>query len=121
MESLKRHEGYMYIDNSNNEGVDDAVMIALGYTAGSGKGVYESATYTCSHCHSIVILEPKRTRERGFCRGCGQRICDACNIIRAQNFECLTMNAKIEALQELDVKQDNSTLPLEIPATNKEI
>jgi phage terminase large subunit GpA-like protein len=116
MESLKRHEGYMFIDNRNSPGIDDETMIKFGYPVGAGKGVYESATYTCSHCNAIVIIEPKRTRERGFCLGCGQRICDACNLIRAQTMECRTMKQIIEELQELDVKQDNSTILL-----NKEI
>jgi hypothetical protein len=111
METLKRHEGYMYIDNRNNEGVDDATMVALGYPVGAGKGVYESATYTCSHCNAIVIIEPKRTRERGFCRGCGQRICDACNVIRAQTMECASFIAKISEMQEHDLKVGTENNP----------
>ena len=95
------------IDNSNNAGVDDAVMVAMGYPVGAGKGLYESATYTCSHCNAIVVIEPKRTRERGFCRKCNSRVCDACETIRAKTFECKTMAETIEEVLEQTVKQSD--------------
>lgn len=90
MKSLRSHEGYMLIDNRNAP-VDDATMVAMGYAPGAGRGLYESATYTCSHCNYVVVIEPKRTRERGYCRKCDQRICDACTAILAKTFECLPM------------------------------
>lgn len=112
MQSLKRHEGVMTIDNRNSPGVSDELMVKLGYPVGAGKGLYESATYTCSHCNTVVIIEPKRTRERGFCRGCGQRICDPCNLIRSQNYECKTMERIINEMQESDAKQTETAPPL---------
>lgn len=111
MNSLKRHEGYVFIDNRNSPGVDDAAMANLGYPTGAGKGLYESATYTCSHCNSIVVIEPKRTRERAFCRGCGQKICDACGVIRARTLTCASMERRISEMQEADVKQADSEQP----------
>ena len=111
MVNLARHEGYMYLDNRNSSGVDDAVMTKLGYPVGAGKGLFESATYTCSHCNAIVIIEPKRTRERGFCKGCGQRICDACNVVRQQTMVCYSMAQKIDELREHDAKQVESAAP----------
>lgn len=89
----------MYIDNRHAP-VDDATMVALGYVPGSGRGVYESATYTCSHCNCVVVIEPKRTRERGYCRKCDQRICDPCNALKAMNFECLPMKKLADDVQE---------------------
>lgn len=94
--SLRAHEGWMYCDNRNNQGISDEQMIAMGYPVGAGRGLYESATYTCSHCSAVVVMEPKRTRERGFCRGCNQRICDACVAVKAQTLTCKTMTQIVD-------------------------
>ena len=90
----------MLVDNRNGPGVDDATMVALGYPVGAGRGMYESATYTCSHCNAVVVIEPRRTRERGYCRKCSQRICDSCEALKAQNFECLTVKELADIVQE---------------------
>lgn len=103
--SLRSHEGVILIDNRNSPGIDDATMVAMGYPIGSGKGLYESSTYTCNHCSAVVVIEPKRTRERGFCRGCGQRICDGCNAILARTFTCVPMSKIIDETLERAVKQ----------------
>lgn len=103
MTSLRQHEGWMFLDNRNSQGIDDAQMLALGYPVGAGRGLYESATYTCSHCNAVVVIEPKRTRERGFCRGCNSRICDPCDAIKAQTLTCKTMAQVVdEAMNAAD-------------------
>ena len=99
--SLKRHEGYMMIDNRNSPGVPDEVLVKQGLPPGAGQGLYESATYTCSHCQSVIVMEPKRTRPRAYCGKCDQRICDACEFIRTQTLECHTMNRVIDNVLEL--------------------
>lgn len=104
MKSLRSHEGYIYVDNRNAP-VDDATMVAAGYPVGAGRGMYESATYTCSHCNRVVVIEPKRTRERGYCRKCSQRICDPCNELKAKNFECITVKEIIDHVQESAERQ----------------
>lgn len=91
MKSLRQHEGYMLLDNRNNAGVSDEQMLAMGFPVGAGRGLYESATYTCSHCNAVVVMEPKRTRERSFCGGCNQRICDPCAAVKAQTLTCRSM------------------------------
>lgn len=109
MTSLRSHEGYLFIDNSNSPGVSDATVLSQGLPAGSGKGIFEAATYTCSHCNAIVVIEPKRTRERGFCKGCSQCICDACNVIRAIDFKCRSFKHMIDEMQEADLKRAASS------------
>lgn len=111
MTSLRSHEGWMYIDNRNNPGVDDATMVRMGYEPGAGRGLYESATYTCNHCNAVVVIEPKRTRERGFCRKCSHKICDACATIMAQTFECKTMAQVIDETLESVEKQAETAQP----------
>jgi Ni2+-binding GTPase involved in maturation of urease and hydrogenase len=105
----------MVIDNRQSQGVPDDVMVELGYPVGAGKGLYESATYTCSHCHSVVVIEPKRTRERGFCRGCSRQICDGCNAIKAKTFECHSMAQIIEETLEAAVRQSDSGSSILLP------
>ncbi len=95
----------MLIDNRNTAGVSDEAMVALGFPIGAGRGLYESATYTCSHCHAVVIIEPARTRARGFCRGCNRQICDGCEAIKAQTLECRSMDRIIDEVLETAVKQ----------------
>lgn len=99
MKTLRQQEGWMFIEN-NHAPVDDATMVAAGYVPGSGRGRYESATYTCSHCNYVVVIEPKRTRERGYCRKCDQRVCDGCAYIMAKTFECLPMKKLADDVQE---------------------
>lgn len=58
--------------------------------------VFEAATYTCTHCNAVVVLNPKRTRERYKCVGCNHLICDPCAAERHAGAPCKT------ALQKFD-------------------
>jgi hypothetical protein len=78
MTSLRSLEGYMLIDHRNSPGVSDELMVKAGYIPGAGQGLYESATYTCPYCETVVVIEPKRTRPRAFDRKTGRYICDPC-------------------------------------------
>lgn len=42
----------------------------------SGGQRLEYDTLTCAHCNSVVVLNPARTRERGFCFSCNAYVCD---------------------------------------------
>jgi hypothetical protein len=64
------------------------MLRAAGLPEEAGHGLYESATYTCGHCQAIVVINPSRTRERTYCRGCEHIICDACSAQRARTGEC---------------------------------
>lgn len=57
---------------------------------------FEADTYTCTHCHRVVILNPNRVRERYKCRGCNHHICDDCAALRANGGLCVTMDQKID-------------------------
>lgn len=63
----------------------------------SGGPLRETPTVTCSHCQVIVILNPQRTRPRGYCRKCDHYVCDKPTC----NFECKPMSQVIdEALEK---------------------
>ena len=104
MSSLKRQEGYLLIDNRFGPGVSEEFIRASGKHAPVVKEgqLYESATVTCSHCNAIVILNPDRTRERGYCRKCDSYICDnpGCSM------ECRNFDKLLDTLQEQAFKQE---------------
>lgn len=66
------------MDNRCNPGVPDEVVVAQGLPAGAGRGIFETAVYTCGHCQAQVYKNNKRTRPRGFCKKCSHVICDGC-------------------------------------------
>lgn len=86
MHSLARHEGYLLIDHRFSPGLPEDVAIKSGYDprfTGEGK-MLESATIACAHCLGIVVKNPMRVRERGYCAKCDKYICDHCDAKRAQ-------------------------------------
>ena len=105
MATLKRHEGELMIDHRASVGLSDADMHEMGLPSGSGKGLFEAATYTCMHCKSVEIINHKRTRERAYCRGCDHYICDACGIVRALTGECRTFDQVADKLMAAAEKQ----------------
>lgn len=96
--SLRSHEGYLLIDHSQTQSVPDEVVIPLGLPPGAGRGMFEAATYTCSHCQAVVVINPKRDRERAYCRGCDHLICDGCGVLRANGAPCKTFKQVIEEI-----------------------
>lgn len=61
----------------------------------------ECATFTCSHCQQVLIINPLRNRERAYCTGCDHYLCDNCGAVRALNGgKCRTFKQIIEETQE---------------------
>lgn len=85
--SKRSNEGYLLVDNRL-----------------SGGTLFESATITCKHCQQIVVLNPDRTRPRGYCRGCDHYICDKFEC----NFQCVPMDKVFDQLQERAFKELNN-------------
>lgn len=69
----------------------------LGYLAqgGGNSPLVEMATYTCTHCGTVVVMNPERKRERYHCKGCSHLICDPCAALRAAGEPCKTLRQKI--------------------------
>jgi len=99
MGSQRRREGYLLIDNRCGPGVSAEFVRRSGKknvpAVGEGQ-VYESATITCAHCSAVVILNPGRTRERGYCRRCDHYVCDSPEC----NRECRPFKALLDRQQE---------------------
>lgn len=83
MPTKPRREGLLTIDHRNSPGISAELINATGRAApivGAGQ-IFESATITCAHCNVVVVLNPDRTRQRGYCRNCDHYVCDnpGCN------------------------------------------
>jgi hypothetical protein len=118
MSSLRRHEGYLLVDNRDNPGLPEEVAHAMAPDLPPHflSGLFEAPTVTCSHCQTVVVLNPDRQRERPFCRKCNHYICDACGIALAQTQECKPWIAVIEEVQEAAVRQQQSGGGIILPA-----
>jgi len=65
---------------------------------------FEADTYTCTHCHRVVVMNPERKRERYKCMGCNHHICDDCAAEKAAGAPCKTMDQKFDEMRTLDAK-----------------
>lgn len=88
MASLFRNEGYLLVDHRDSPGLPEDLVHALGLPKGYGKGRFEAPSKTCPHCNVVVILNPKRTRDRAYCASCDSYICDRCGAIMAATGVC---------------------------------
>lgn len=96
--SKRRHEGYLMVDHRESPEVPfNPAMVGKPESIIVGRGqLFESATVTCSHCQVVVVLNPLRTRARGYCAKCDRYVCDnpGCNR------ECTPFDAVIDCAQE---------------------
>ena len=75
MFTQRSREGYLLIDHSDSPGVTAEFVRGLAPVVGAGQ-VFESPIITCVHCNGSWILNPDRSRPRGFCRKCNAYVCD---------------------------------------------
>lgn len=74
-------EGYLMVDHRASPGIPADLALKMGRDpklCGEGK-LFEAATLTCSHCTNVVVKNPLRVRERGFCAKCNGFVCDGCH------------------------------------------
>lgn len=90
-------EGYVEVDHSNSPGItaEQAASVGSGLVVPGGS-VFKSATITCSHCKTVVVLNPNRSRGRGYCRGCDHAICDRCSLLMKLGHPCRPFDRLIE-------------------------
>lgn len=89
--SKRSKEGYLMLDHrASYAPVPDEMLRASNLPTAAGKGLFETATYTCSHCQYVVVMNPQRTRERAYCRTCDSYICDGCGEAKKNGKACRT-------------------------------
>lgn len=108
MGSKRDHEGYLFIDSRNGP-ISEEVLRWAGLPENAGRGIFETATYTCSHCQVVVYLNPKRNRERAWCKKCDHYICDACGALYGMNYECVPYRKRLDDALEAAAKQSEPT------------
>jgi len=105
--SERRYEGYLMLDHHESPGVSDETIKQInGNTnaklpTGAGHGLFELATFSCSHCPNVVYIHPLRNRPRGHCFTCHKRLCDSCDEKKALGLKCKTYKQQMDELQEL--------------------
>lgn len=107
IKSKQRHEGYLLVDNSAGPGVPDSIIPdKYSHLRGIGRGKQEIATYTCSHCHDVILMNPWRTRPRNWCKVCDHYICDRPGC----NSGCKPLNDVFDQLREDIVQAEQSAV-----------
>jgi hypothetical protein len=101
MGSLKAGAGYLIIDHRDSPGLSAADVAQMpGAVAAPAGTVLERDVKQCSHCQRDVLLEPLRTRARGYCPKCDGYVCDGCEAIRvASGGACVPFAARLEQAQ----------------------
>ena len=94
--------GYVCIDHRESPGFTPQQCVDGGRTKlaghiGAGQ-MFEAKTDFCSHCERVVIRNPDRLRQRGWCWNCDHFICDDCALVMKISGECMPMAKKIEKL-----------------------
>lgn len=110
MKSKRSHEGELLLDHRYSPGLTPEE--AKGLPFGAGQGLYEAPTKTCSHCQTVMIINPDRQRERGWCSKCDHYICDNCATILTQTLTCVTMRQKFDELNDRIEKNYGKTINL---------
>lgn len=105
MKSKQSQEGYLMINHRDSPGIDDEVAVQAGLPPGAGRGMFESAVISCSHCQAMVIVNPLRTRERHYCPGCDHYVCDICHDIRVNTGICKTFQERAEEMVESEIRK----------------
>lgn len=59
---------------------------------GTKAGLTEFDLMVCNHCNRIVVLNPERTRSRGYCPNCDMYTCDECTAFD----RCIPTEQRIE-------------------------
>lgn len=88
--SKRSLEGTLVLDHRDSPGLSEreAAQARLpGMPVGRGS-FFESPTISCSHCQAIVVLNPDRTRSRGYCPKCDAYVCDLCEAERVRTGVC---------------------------------
>jgi hypothetical protein len=123
MSSLRSTEGYLWMTHKYSPGVPDELMVKGGYPAGAAHPdtIFESATFTCADCERVVIMNPDRSRARGYCPKCNHYLCDDCETVRVKSGgECRNFKLRVDRfLQKSPVNPviENFSSPLCTAAT----
>jgi hypothetical protein len=97
--SKRSYESELVVDHRDSPGVSHEDAARAGHNfAMPGGTVFKSPTITCTHCKRVVILNPDRSRSRGYCRNCDHDICDRCALMMKLGHPCQPFERIAEGL-----------------------
>lgn len=107
--SRKELEGYLCIDHTVSPGISQEEAIKAGNRTipVPGGKKFETAWFMCGHCFPtrVVVRNPDRERERGFCPKCDRLVCDDCELTRVlSGGECADRKKKADEFLEKALK-----------------
>ena len=90
MFSKRELEGYLLIDHTDSPGISAQEAARAGEnTLVVPRGMkFQSPTINCACCQALVVLNPDRTRSRGYCPSADRYVCDMCELARVQRGSC---------------------------------
>lgn len=100
-DGLPRGLGYVEVDHRQVHGA---------LPPGISNRHFEADTYTCTHCQTVVVMNPDRVRERYKCRGCNHHICDPCAAARVGGAACKTFAQIVDEVLEQTARQSDPGL-----------
>jgi hypothetical protein len=100
--SKRSLEGEILIDHRASPGLGPEMAAWMGVDAGlvAGGQVLEAPVIACAHCQAIVIVNPDRQRERGWCSRCDKYLCDECVGLMRVTLECRSFARRLDRVQE---------------------
>lgn len=105
-----RRSGYLLIDHTFSPGIDQETAHAAGLPPSCAVGADrkgEFDTRTCCHCNTVVILNPMRTRSRGYCAKCDAYHCDS----PACGLECRNFDKMLDYVQRVNGRAEDAGEP----------
>lgn len=113
MFSKRSLEGEILIDHTASPGLTPEEVGTFAEVSVAKGGLFESAINTCGHCSFTVVLNPKRTRDRGWCSHCDRYLCDACTYQLHLTLTCKNVKHRMEKI--LNEIEKHGPSPLLIP------
>lgn len=111
--SKRSLEGELMIDHSASPGLRPEDIGHFDAPAVPKGELYESPLIVCGHCQYAVILNPLRTRDRGWCAKCDKYLCDDCTEALHVTLECTSFEKLKDTVLEL--AERGVTSPLLLP------
>ena len=108
--SKRSLEGELLIDHRASPGLTPEHVGAFDAPAVAKGDVYESPVLVCSHCQYAIVMNPQRTRERGWCSKCDQYLCDDCTQLMHVTLECRSFERRKDEI--LNLAERGVTNPL---------
>ena len=97
MFSKREAEGYLLVDHTDSPGISaEQAASVRSHLVVPGGTKLETATYNCTNCERMIVLNPLRTRERFYCQKCDGYHCDDCALITKVTGICKTMKQVVE-------------------------